>query len=98
MANAWGLAWGNPSAWGVSWGEDAVAATTTYQDPGFWTEEHRKIKEREERGPEEVGAPVTPLAAIPEFIAPPKVYSDDDEIEELLEMLSIIEEAERASL
>jgi hypothetical protein len=95
--SAWGGRWGN--RWGGRWGAigAVIPVVTSYQDPGFWTEEHRKIKEREERGPEEVGAPVTPLAAIPAIIAPPK-YSDEDEIEELIEMLSMIEEAERASL
>ena len=99
MANAWGLAWGNPSAWGVSWGTGAVVAdVASYQDPGgFWTEQHRKIKELEERVPAEVGAPVTALSDIAEFI-PPEVNPDDADLEEILELLSIVDVAERASV
>lgn len=97
MVNAWGLAWGNPSAWGVSWGTDGVAPvapTTTYSDPGFWTEEHRKIKEATE-SPQPAAPPITALSKIPEFIAPPKVWSDDDEIHELVELLSMVDAADR---
>jgi hypothetical protein len=96
VANAWGLSWGNPSAWGVSWGDDGVAPvapTTTYQDPGFWTEEHRKIKEAVE-SPQPAPPPISTLSNIPAFIAPPKVWSDGDEIEELLELMEILD-AER---
>jgi hypothetical protein len=92
MANAWGLSWGNPSAWGVSWGDDGVAPVapvTTYQDPGFWTEEHRKIKEATE-SPQPT-PPITALSSIPAIIAPPKAFDDHDEIEELLELMEILD-------
>ena len=89
MANAWGLAWGNPSAWGVSWGSDAAPVLDAgYSDPGFWTEQHRKIKELEEH-PEVAAKVVTPLSAIPEFIAPPK--SADNEIDEILELMEMMD-------
>ena len=65
--------------------------------PGFWYDEHRKIKEREEREPEEVVAPITALSKIPELIAPPKVYSEVDELDELLELMEMMDANSRLS-
>jgi hypothetical protein len=58
-----------------------------YSDPGFWTDEHRKIKEREEGVPE----PIEALSRLPEFIAPPKTWGDADEQDELSELLELME-------
>ena len=69
----------------------------TYSDPGFWTEEHRKIKEREEAPPP---PPVTALSQIPEFIEPPKpvvVWTDDDEMSEILELMAFMDDDARLS-
>jgi hypothetical protein len=90
VASSWGNSWG--TSWATSWGGGVAPAapTTTYQDPGFWTEEHRKIKEREEAPP--VPPPVIALNKIPAIILPPKrVWSDADEIEELLELMEILD-------
>jgi hypothetical protein len=55
--------------------------------PGFWTDEHRKIKEREEGVPE----PIEALSKLPEFIAPPKTWGDADEQDELSELMELME-------
>jgi hypothetical protein len=93
VASSWGNSWG--TSWATSWGGGVAPAapTTTYQDPGFWTEEHRKIKEAVE-SPQPAPPPISTLSNIPAFIAPPKVWSDGDEIEELLELMEILD-AER---
>jgi hypothetical protein len=62
--------------------------------PGFWTEEHRKIKEREEGVPE----PIEALSKLPEFIAPPKTWGDDDEEDELSELMELMEIMDHASI
>jgi hypothetical protein len=61
--------------------------------PGFWTEEHRKIKEREEGVPE----PIEALSKLPEFIAP-KTWGDDDEEDELSELIELMEIMDHASI
>ncbi len=75
----------------------SIVPTTGAFDPGFWTEEHRKIKEREERKAEPAAAPVTPLAAIPALIAPPRAWTDDDELQEILELMAIMDDDARLS-
>jgi hypothetical protein len=64
-----------------------AASTRGYHVPGFWTEEHRKIKEREEGVPESIEA----LSKLPAFIAPPKTWGDADEQDELDELLELME-------
>jgi hypothetical protein len=54
--------------------------------PGFWTDEHRKIKEREEGVPKAIEA----LSKLPEFIIP-KTWGDADEQDELDELLELME-------
>ncbi len=68
-------------------------------DPGFWTDEHRKIRQLEEVRAEKPGAPITEIAAIPAFIAPPEmIYSGgDDELDELLELMAIMDDHARLS-
>jgi hypothetical protein len=56
--------------------------------PGFWTDEHRKIKEREE-GEEAVPAPIAALSNLP-FIVP-KTWGDADEQDELSELIELME-------
>jgi hypothetical protein len=68
-------------------GAAPAASTRGYHDPGFWTEEHRKIKEREEGVPESIEA----LSNLPAFIAPPKTWGDADEQDELDELLELME-------
>jgi hypothetical protein len=67
-------------------GGAAVATAGGYSDPGFWTEEHRKIKEREEGVPE----PIEALSNLPEFIVP-KTWGDSDEEDELSELMELME-------
>jgi hypothetical protein len=60
--------------------------------PGFWTDEHRKIKEREEGVPE----PIEALSKLPEFIVP-KTWGDDDEEDELSELMELMEIMDHAA-
>jgi hypothetical protein len=59
--------------------------------PGFWTDEHRKIKEREEgkEGKEGVPAPIAALSNLP-FVVP-KTWGDADEEGELAELMELME-------
>jgi hypothetical protein len=73
-------------------GGAAVAAAGGYSDPGFWTEEHRKIKEREEGVPE-----IEALSNLPEFTVP-QTWGDDDEEDELSELMELMEIMDHASI
>jgi hypothetical protein len=68
-------------------GGAAVATAGGYSDPGFWTEEHRKIKEREEGVPE----PIAALSKLLGVIVPPKTWGDSDDLDELLELMEIMD-------
>jgi hypothetical protein len=70
-----------------------VAPAVVGYVPGFWTEEHRKIKEREEGVPE----PIEALSNLPEFIVP-KTWGDADEEDELSELIELMEIMDHASI
>lgn len=62
-------------------------------EPGFWAEEHRKIKEREERVEEPTPPPIEALKEIPEFIGTVMApCSEEDDIAEILELMDLIED------
>jgi hypothetical protein len=70
-----------------------VATAGGYSDPGFWTEEHRKIKEREEGVPE----PIEALSNLPEFIVS-ETWGDADEEDEFSELMELMEIMDHASI
>jgi hypothetical protein len=74
----------------VSGGVGAARGWDT-SDPGFWTEEHRKIKEREERRLEEVPEPITTIELSDGSVLEFDEDLDIAEIQEMLEMLSVVE-------